>query len=177
MEKTVKKNMIYDGKILKLYRDDALSENDTPCIREYVRHSGGVCVLALVGEDAVFVEQYRYAIGRVFLELPAGKLEPGENPYDAGLRELEEETGFKASELISLGTIIPTVGYSDEVIHLYLARGLKNSVTRFDEDELISLKRINFRRAVEMALSGEITDAKSVALLLRANAMIEEENK
>lgn len=169
MEKTVNKNEIYHGKILHVFADDALAENGTPCIREYIHHPGGVCVLAIWQGKVAMVEQYRYALGKDFLELPAGKLEEGESPYVAGLRELREETGLVAQNLIPMGNIVPTVGYSDEVIYLYMAEGLDMAETDPDEDECLLPVWLDFDQAVKMALNGEISDAKSVALLLKAN--------
>ena len=174
MEKTVNKKEIFKGKVLHVFCDDALSENGTPCVREYLHHPGGVCVLAVNEQKVAFVRQYRYALSKHLLELPAGKLEHGEDPYAAGCRELTEETGFVAEKLIPMGTIIPTCGYSDEVIYLYLASGLKKGTACPDADECLDLVFVDFDQAVSMAKSGEITDAKSVVLLLKADTYFKE---
>lgn len=176
MEKTVNKNKVYSGKILNVFCDDALAENGNPCIREYVHHPGGVCLLAVVDGKVAFVRQYRYAISRPFLELPAGKLEEGEDPYTAGLRELREETGLIADSLIPMGEMIPTVGYSDEVIYLYLAKGLTRGETDPDEDESLVTEWIDLDLAIGMASDGRIEDAKSALLLLRAAKYLQEKN-
>ena len=105
IEKTVKKNYIYRGKILSLRKDDALLPDGTPCVREIVEHSGGACVLYIEEGKALFVRQYRYAYGESIYELPAGKLNAGEDPMIAASRELEEETGVRAGELQHLFTL------------------------------------------------------------------------
>ena len=121
IEKTVKKNYIYKGKILTLRKDDALLPDGTPCIREIIEHSGGACALYVEDGKVLFVRQYRYAYGESIYEIPAGKLNTGENPMFAAQRELEEETGVKAEKLELLYVAYPTPGYTDEKIYIYRA--------------------------------------------------------
>ncbi|MCC8022282.1 MAG: NUDIX hydrolase [Clostridiales bacterium] len=125
-EKTLEEQTVFQGKIFRVKRDKVLLPNGHQSVREVVEHPGGVMVAPLTRDDTLlFVRQYRYAFRDVILELPAGKLEPGENPYDAGLRELREEVGARAEKVVTLGCIYPTVGYCSEVIHLYCAAGLQ----------------------------------------------------
>ena len=170
-EKTLKENLIYDGKIVKLYNDDVECPNGLKATREYIKHPGGACVLPIFGDEILFIKQYRYAYRKDILELPAGKLEKGEEPLKAAIRELEEETGYKASSLISLGEIYPTVGYTDEVIYLFASEDLSKGHLNLDKDEFIDLVRIKFDKAYEMAVNGEIKDAKTVTAILRYKAL------
>ena len=167
MEKTVRKNTVFQGKILSLRVDDALSEKGTPCKREIVEHSGGVCVLPVQNGRMLLVRQYRYAYGEYTYEIPAGKREAEEEPLLCGKRELQEETGFTAEEWVSFGSIYPSPGYTNEIIYIYLAKGLTAGETHFDEDECIDTLWVSKAQAIEMIQSGEITDAKTVIAILR----------
>jgi ADP-ribose pyrophosphatase len=171
MEKQVSSKQIFKGKIITVRHDEVELVDGKRAWREVVHHNGGVAVLALDDDkNVLFVRQYRYPYGEVLLELPAGKLEPGENPLSAGLRELEEETGHVAGQYESLGQCYPTVGYCDEVLHLYLARGLTKTAQNLDEDEFLSVEKIPFDKAVELCLDGTIKDAKTVVAVLKVAA-------
>ena len=141
---------------------------------EVADHPGGVAVLALDGENNVLtVTQYRYPFGKPLLEIPAGKLDhPGEDPYAAGLRELEEETGAVPGIYEPLGRILPSPGCYGETLHLYLARELRMSEQHLDEDEFLNVERIPFDEMVRRCLDGEIEDAKTVAAVLKAKLLL-----
>ncbi len=174
-EKTLKVNEIYDGRIINLHVDDIELPDGRKATREVVEHSGGVCVGAMTeNKELYFVRQYRYPYKQVLLELPAGKLEKGEDPLKAGIRELEEECGVVADEVISLGTVYPTVAYCSEIIYLYAAKGLKKTNQNLDEDEFLSVEKISLEKAVEMVMNNEISDSKTVALVLKINNLVKE---
>lgn len=174
-EKTLRENKIYEGRIITLHVDDIELPDGKHAIREIVEHSGGVCVAALTEEkELYFVRQYRYPYKSVLLELPAGKLEKGEDPLKAGIRELEEECGVVADEVISLGTVYPTVAYCSEIIYLYAAKGLKKTNQHLDEDEFLAVEKISLDKAVELVMNGEISDSKTVALVLKLNNLVKE---
>ena len=167
-ETTVEKKYIYKGKIVNLRCDDALLPNGKPCIREVVEHPGGVCIAALTDDnELMFVRQFRYPYMEVILELPAGKLERGEDPLESGKRELLEEIGCTAEEYINLGKFYPTCGYVDEIIYLYLAKGLSFGEQKLDEDEFLNIEKIPLEKAVEMVLNNEIPDGKTQAAILK----------
>ena len=165
IEKTIKKNYVYEGKILKLRKDDAMLPNGKPCIREIVEHSGGACVLCVVDECVVLVRQYRYAYGESLYEIPAGKLEKGEEPMFAAARELEEEAGLKAGRLELLFVDYPTPGYTDEKIYIYQAFDCEKVDAHLDEGEFLDVEYLPIERAKEMLLSGEIKDGKTIIAL------------
>ena len=174
-EKTLKVNEIYNGKIINLHVDDIELPDGKRAIREIVEHSGGVCVAAMTEDRQLyFVRQYRYPYKKVLLELPAGKLEKGEDPLKAGIRELEEECGVVADEIISLGTVYPTVAYCSEIIYLYAAKGLKKTNQHLDADEFLSVEKISLDKAVEMVMNNEISDSKTVAIVLKLNNLVKE---
>ena len=164
-EKQVKSEQIYNGKVVKLYVDDVLCPNNNVSKREIIKHNGGVCVLAIVDNKVIMEKQYRYAYDEVLYELPAGKLEENEDSYIAGLRELEEETGYKALKLINYGMMYPTCGYSNEIIYLYVAEGLSKTQRNLDEDEFIDIEYIEFDKVVDMINKGIIKDAKTICLI------------
>ncbi len=175
-ETKISSEKIYDGAIIAVQKDTVRLPNGKTATREVVRHPGGVCVCA-VDEDLnlFFVRQFRYPYMTELLELPAGKLDKeGEDPYDGALRELKEETGIVAADMMPLGEIYPSVGYTDEVLHLYLAVNIKQEEQCLNEDEFINVEKIPLGRAVEMALRGELKDAKTVACVLKAYIILEQ---
>ena len=172
-EKTLHSETIYDGKILHIRRDTVLLPNGREAIREVADHPGGVCVLALDQDNnALLVSQFRYPYRQVLRELPAGKLERGEDPDLAARRELREETGASAGSFQSLGELYPSPGYCGEIIHMYLARDLDFGDMNLDEDEFLNLERIPFPDLVEQVLSGAVKDAKTIAAVLKAKLLL-----
>ena len=172
-EKTVEKNYVYEGKIINVRRDKAELHNGNPCTREVVEHNGGVCVAALTSEkELIFVRQFRYPYMEVVLELPAGKLEKGEDPFEAGKRELEEETGTVAGKYYDLGKFYPTPGYCGEIIHLYAASDLTATQMNPDEDEFLEVEKIHIDKAVDMVVNNEIRDGKTIALIMKVAEML-----
>ncbi|MDR0293552.1 MAG: NUDIX hydrolase [Oscillospiraceae bacterium] len=166
-ERRISGETIFKGKVFTVERDTVDCGGHT-AEREIVRHPGGVAVLALDGSRrVVMVRQFRYAVGRVLLELPAGRLEPGEEPMEAGLRELSEETGYAASHIVPLGRMIPTGGYDSEVIWLYTATGLAGGAPHPDAGEIVRAELVPFDDAVRMALDGTIEDGKTVFGILK----------
>ncbi|HAN44671.1 MAG TPA: ADP-ribose pyrophosphatase [Ruminococcaceae bacterium] len=174
-EKTLNSELIYQGRIISLYKDTALLENDKTAVREVIDHPGGVCILAVDDDDNIlFVKQFRYPLKTAMLEIPAGKLERGEDSYICGKRELEEETGYTCSIYKPLGTLYPTPAYLNEIIYIYYASGLVKSEQRLDEDEFLSVEKIPYQKAVEMVLSGDITDAKTQIAIMKYKIMRDE---
>ena len=174
-EKTLKENVIYEGRIITLHVDDIELPDGTKATREVVEHSGGVCVAAMTeNKELYFVRQYRYPYKKALLELPAGKLERGEDPMKAGIRELEEECGVVADEVISMGTVYPTVAYCSEIIYLFAAKGLRSTSQHLDEGEFLDVEKIPLADAVQMVMNGEISDSKTVALVLKMDNLVKE---
>ena len=171
-EKCLHSQPIYKGRILSLHRDTVLVPNGRQAYREVVEHHGGVCILPMDDVGNVYlVRQYRYPFGAEILEAPAGKLNLNEDPLTAGIRELKEETGFTAANITFAGLCYPSVGYTTEVIHLYLAHGLTLGETCPDEDEFLDLVKLPLEEAVRQVLNGDIPDAKTQIILLKAQAM------
>ncbi len=174
-EKRIDRKTVFEGKIINVYNDTVVLPDGKTTRRELVEHHGGVCVAALTDNGGLlFVRQFRYPYGRVLLELPAGKLEKGEDPLSAGVRELEEECGVTAEKVIPMGEVYPTVAYCSEIIHLYFARGLKKTKQHLDEGEFLSVEEIPLKKAVELVMDGTITDSKTVALVLKTEKLLSE---
>lgn len=172
-EKPIDSRNLYRGRIVTLRLDTVELPNGAHATREVVEHCGGVCLAALTdAQELLFVRQYRYPYRRVLLELPAGKLEPGEDPLEGGKRELSEETGASAREFRSLGVMYPSVGYTDEVLYLYLATGLSVGEMHPDADEFLEIERIPLARAVEMVMAGEIEDSKTQIAVLKTARLL-----
>ena len=158
----------YRGRIINLRVDTALLPNGSSATREVVEHPGGVCVAALTEDGCLlFVRQFRYPYQKVLLELPAGKLDPGEDPLEAGKRELREETGAEAARYESLGELYPSPGYCGEIIHLYFCRVDHMETQQPDEDEFLEVEKIPLEEAARMVLDNEIADAKTQAAVLK----------
>lgn len=173
-ERTLSREDKFAGRIVTVHVDTVALPDGGTATREVVDHPGGVAVLALDDENNVLtVTQYRYPYGRTLLEIPAGKLDsPGEDPYQAGLRELKEETGAEPGIYWSMGTILPSPGCYAETLHLYLARDLKMGEQHLDKDEFLNVERVPFDEMVRRCLSGEIEDAKTVAAVLKAKLLL-----
>lgn len=168
VEKTLEEHLIFDGRVITVYHNKALLPNGDTAMREIVAHPGGVCVAALTDADELlFVRQFRSPYGEVVTELPAGKLEKGEDPLKAGIRELSEETGAAAETIVSLGKLYPTPGYCGEIIHMYLATGLSFGNQHTDEDEFLDVLRIPLDKAVNMVMAGELPDSKTQTAVLK----------
>ena len=173
IERKVHSETIFDGKIIKVKLDQAELPNGDLAGREIVEHPGGVCVLALDGNNHVtMVRQFRYSIQQQLLELPAGKLEYGEDHYAAAVRELSEETGLEAEEWTYLGYMLPTPGYCTEKIHMYLARNLKQRKQHLDEDEFLDVLSMPFEARVERVMDNTITDGKTAAAALKTKVLL-----
>lgn len=168
-EKTLDSKVVYEGKVVTVIRDDVEIADGHKSFREVVLHSGGVVVAALKDNDTILlIKQYRYPLKKVNLELPAGKLEIGENPDEACKRELEEETGYQAKQWQSLGFINTTPGICTEKLYLYLAKDLEFVGEHPDEGEILKCEEYNLSEVFKMINSGEINDAKTICTLFRA---------
>ncbi|MCR5175838.1 MAG: NUDIX hydrolase [Anaerovibrio sp.] len=174
IETKIDSEKIYDGNLLHIRKDKVRLPNGSNAYREWVKHPGAAAVLPFTDDGKVIlVRQYRYPIGEVTLEIPAGKLDAaGEDPLMCAKRELSEETGYTAEEYTFLSKLATSVGFSDEVIYIYAARGLKAGRQHTDDDEFINVVRITLQEAVEMVLDGRINDGKSVTAILMMDRII-----
>ncbi len=173
-EEQTASELIFDGKILHLYRDDIRLPDGKPAEREVIRHIGAVCVIPVTEDHRVVMErQYRYPVDEVILEIPAGKLDSREeDPEEAARRELREETGYLAGKLTPLGKFYPACAYSDETIWMYLATELTKGQRQLDEDEFLDVELIPLERLVQQVLAGDIPDAKTQIAVLKAAAFL-----
>ncbi len=170
MEKKISSKLVYDGGVVKVYYDRVLTEYGNEAGRDVVRHIGGAGVIAVDEKgDILLVRQFRYAVGEELIEIPAGKLEPGEDPMVTARRELTEEAGVTAEHIAPLGKIIPTCGYCDEVIYVYEATGISAAQQNLDEDEHLTVFSMPLKEAVQAVMSGEIKDGKTVYAILALN--------
>lgn len=167
-EKTLNSQIVYDGKIITVRRDEVELANGRKSFREVVEHSGGVVIVALKGDSILFVKQFRYPIKKVIPELPAGKLEKGEDPDIACERELEEETGYRAKHWTSLGYIYTSIGFCDEKLYLYLAQELEFVGEHPDDGEILENYEYKIKDVEEMIQNGKINDAKTICAIHRA---------
>ena len=175
-EKVIRHVNRYEGVIVQVDMEMVKVPNGNITMREVVRHPGGVCVVALDGDGMVaMVRQYRFPIGRELLELPAGKLEPGEEPLPAAKRELSEETGLEADEWRDLGFIYTSPGFSTERLYLYLATGLHHGAQHLDLNEFLDVEYHSLESLRDMVLRGEIADGKTVAGVLKTAATAKED--
>lgn len=176
VETMVEHSTIYEGKVVTVEFDKVKLINGEITGRDVVRHCGGVAVLALFEDKMVtLVDQFRYPMGAVVRELPAGKLDGAfrtQGHLEGAKRELEEETGLIAEKYTYLGCILASPGFCDEVLHMYLAQGLTQSEAHPDEDEFLNVITIPFDELVAQVMSGEITDGKTVATVLKTKVLL-----
>lgn len=173
IEKEISREIVFDGHIFKIAKCKAELCNGAIVDREIMLHNGGVCVLP-IDEDGnvLLVQQYRYGASSFLLEVPAGKLELGEDPFDCALRELSEETGCTASVWKPMGKMNSSPAIMSEIIYLYLAQGLSYGERHLDSDEFLDVVRLPLKEAIAMVFSGEITDAKTQVALLKAKILL-----
>ena len=165
---------VFDGGLLSVWRDRVRLPDGTEGRREYIRHPGAVVVVALLADGRILFErQFRYPLRRAFIELPAGKIDRGEDILDCARRELLEETGYKAAEWCYVGVMHPCIGYSDERIEIFLAKGLSYLGHRRDVGEFLEMLTLTRAEAEAAIHAGEITDGKSVVALYRCLPLIE----
>ena len=167
-EKTINSQLVFEGRVVKLYKDKIELPTGRESFREVVKHSGGVVVLAIQDDKILLVKQFRYPIKEIMFELPAGKLEAGEDPFEAAKRELEEETGYCADKWTDLGYVYTSPGYSDEKLYLYKAENLQFTHCHPDEGEIIQAFEYTYNDVLKMINNGQINDAKTLCALLRA---------
>ncbi len=173
-EHCISSEVMASGGMLTVKRDQVRLPNGHTSQREYVTHPGAVAVVPLLANGNVVLEkQFRYPLHQVFIELPAGKIDPGEDILVTGQRELLEETGYSAAEWIKLGHQHPCIGYSDEVIHMYLARGLDAGSHQRDDDELLEVFEASFAECMSMIQNGQITDGKTIVALMLAEKYLQ----
>lgn len=174
-EKLISSERIYEGAILNVRRDTVTAKKGK-AYREIIEHNGAVCIVPITDDGKiVMVEQFRYAMGGVILEMPAGKIDKGEtDPKETAIRELKEETGYTASDVRYLGTVNTSVAYSLEKIHIYGMTGLTKGETNFDEDEAIEMKLMDFDEVYDMATKGKLIDVKTIAALAMAKEQMKD---
>lgn len=165
-EKTISSQPIYDGRIIKVKVDEVQLPNGNTAKREIVNHQGAVAVMPLTDDGKLIaVRQFRKPLERTIVEIPAGKLEPGEEPLACAIRELEEETGYTAQKMELLSSFYTSPGFADELLHVYVATGLTKGESRPDEDEFVDVLALTLEQARELHRTGEIRDAKTVVAL------------
>lgn len=168
IEKKVSSEYVFDGKLLHVYNDVVSLPNGKTSSREYIKHQGAVAVVPVTDDNEIIVvRQYRYPIERVTIEIPAGKLDKGEEPLAAAKRELSEETGVESADITYIGGLYPSVAYTDEMIHMYMAKNLKYGEAHADDDEFLDVEKIPVDKFVEMIMNGEIMDSKTQAAVLK----------
>lgn len=168
-ETTVESRLVFEGRVLNMKVDTVKLPNGKQSTREVVVHPGAIAVVAVTDADElVLIKQFRYPVGQVIWEIPAGKLEKGEDPLNCAKRELAEETGHGAEQWKHLSTFFTTPGFTDEIMYIYLATGLNTDKQTADDDEFIELQYVPFSEALGMIASGEIKDAKTIAGILLA---------
>lgn len=178
-EKTIHTERLYEGKIINLKVDDVRLPNGKTSKRELIEHPGAVAILAVTAENKIImVEQYRKALERSIIEIPAGKLEKGEEPEYTAMRELEEETGYTADHLELIQSFSTSPGFADEIVHVFSAKGLKKAVNEasLDDDEFVELMEVSIEEAEQMMADNRIFDAKTAFAVLWAKHHLLNEN-
>ena len=169
MEKTVDSEEIFKGHVVHLFHDNIILPNGKPATREVIRHVGAVAIVPMTDDGKVIVErQFRYPLNQVITEIPAGKLDSkAEDHLAAAKRELEEETGIVADEWIELGDYYPAAAYCDEVITMYLAKGLHQGTRHLDEDKFLNIEEVSLDELVDEIMQGKIADGKTQAAIMK----------
>lgn len=174
IEKKVSSEDIFKGRIVHVHVDEVELIDGSHSLREIVEHDGGVTVIPVDSDGNVYcVRQFRYAFGKSIIETPAGKLEKGEDPFECAMRELSEETGFKAGKYIYLGEFYPSPGYCHEKLYAYLALDLSKGEAHLDEGEYLDVVKFSLDELVEMVMNNELSDAKTIIAILKAKRYLD----
>ncbi len=174
IEVKVDSEHVFSGSLLQVYRDSVRLPDDTETKREWIDHPGASAVVALFEDGTtLMVEQYRYAVQDVMLEVPAGKRDPGESFLESASRELDEETGWRAGAMTHLGEAYPVIGYSNEAIHFFLATDLQPGTAAREDDEFLRIHRISFEDVVTMVQEGAIKDMKTLVAIQKTLLYLE----
>lgn len=176
LETPINSEKVFSGRLLQVFLDKVLLPNGRTSTREYIKHQGAAVIIPVHDGEILLVKQYRYPIRQVMLELPAGKIDPGEDAYTTIQRELGEETGYTSEHIVALQPIHPCVGYSNEIIHLYIATDLQKSDLLPDDDETLEVISLPLNKALEMVYSGEISDSKTIIGLFWADKLRMDDN-
>ena len=173
IESEISSETVFDGILLKVKRDEVRTPSGATAIREWIAHPGAAVVIALLDNGKLLFErQFRYSLHRIFIELPAGKIDSGEHALDTAKRELREETGYKARSWRHIGTMHPCIGYSDERIEIFFAHGLSFVGSGLDDEEFLEVIEMTLPDAMLAIRDGEISDAKTITALLWAEKVI-----
>lgn len=168
VERPLSSQEVFKGRLLHVFLDKVRLPNSGTSTREWIKHPGAAAVVPVFENgDIMLVRQFRYPMAQIFYEVPAGKIDPDESANSTAERELKEEAGLECQSFDYIGHLYPGIGYSDEIIHLYVAWDIQSFEQREDEDEFLIKERLPFREAVEMVHNGEISDAKTMIALLR----------
>lgn len=164
-----KSEQLFKGRLLDVNIDHVTLPDGTTSTREWIRHPGASAVLPVYENgDILLLRQFRYPMSQIFYEVPAGKIDPGEDPLQTAIRELREESGLSADSMRYIGHFYPSIGYTDEIIHLYVAWNLNQEHTNMDDDEFLLPERLSFREALKMVNQGNIPDGKTIICLMLA---------
>ncbi len=168
-EKKLSSKHVFDGKLLQVYVDDVQLPDGTTSTRDWIKHPGASSVVPVFEDGTIMLlKQFRYPPRKIFIEVPAGKLDEGEAPSKTAERELLEETGISCSSISEAGSFFPAIGYADEEIFVFVAWGLTKQAKNVDDDEFLLNHRVSFADALEMIATGEITDAKTICSIIKA---------
>ena len=177
-EKKLKSEKIFNGKLIELYRDQVQLPNGKTSTREWIDHPGAACIVPILDDGKIcLVKQYRYGPRKEFYEIPAGKLDKNESPEDCARRELLEETGLLAGEMIFLTNVYPAIGFCNEKMWIYYAKNLQQSEKKLDKDEFLEIIHLKFETALDWVWKGKIVDVKTIIGILWANKIIYSDNQ
>ena len=173
--KKIKQDLVYKGNIIEVYKETVELPNEKQVHWDFVKHKGASAVIAIDEDDKIImVRQYRNAIDRMSLEIPAGGIQIGEDPKVTALRELEEETGYQAKEIEHLMDVLTAVGFTNETLYLYVTKGLIKTEQHLDEDEFLSVEKMPLEQAVQLVLEDKIRDGKTAFALLKLNTLLQQ---